>query len=182
MTLAEAARAAPGISGAALAETLRYQRDSAYTFPNGCHVAEVEIDPETGVVQVVKYTAVDDCGRVINPLLAAGQVHGGVAQGLGQALSEAVRYDADGQLVTGSYMDYAVPRAAHVPSIGVSFNEVPEPGNELGAKGIGEGGACGAPPAIVHAALDALAPLGVTALDMPLTPERVWRAVREARG
>lgn len=182
MTLAEAARAAPGISGAALAETLRYQRDSAYTFPNGCHVAEVEIDPETGVVQVVKYTAVDDCGRVINPLLAAGQVHGGVAQGLGQALLEAVRYDADGQLVTGSYMDYAVPRAAHVPSIGVSFNEVLEPGNELGAKGIGEGGACGAPPAIVHAALDALAPLGVTALDMPLTPERVWRAVREARG
>ncbi len=182
MTLAEAARAAPGISGEALAQTLRYQRDAAYTFPNGCHVAEVEVDVDTGAVRVVKYTAVDDCGRVINPLLAAGQVHGGVAQGLGQALSEAVRYGADGQLVTGSYMDYAVPRATHTPFMAVAFNEVPEPGNELGAKGIGEGGACGAPPAIVHAALDALAPLGVAALDMPLTPERVWRAVRAAPG
>ena len=139
-----------GAGGAVLdlqGKALRYNRGGGFTFPNGCHVAEVEIDPDTGVVQILAYTAVDDCGRVINPLLAAGQVHGGVAMGIGQALLEEVVYDADGQLVTGSLMDYAMPRASHMPDIDVSFNEVLDPNNELGVKGIGEGGACGAPPA-----------------------------------
>jgi len=126
---------------------------------------------------VLGYTAVDDCGKVINPLLAAGQVHGGVVQGLGQALLEEVIYDGSGQLLTGSFLDYAMPNASGMPDIDVSFHEVLDPNNELGVKGIGEGGACGAPPALVSAVLDALAEHGVTAIDMPLTPEKVWRAV-----
>ena len=178
MSLVETARLAPTIAGEPLGETQRYDRGSGYTFPNGCHVAEVEIDHDTGVVEVVNYTAVDDCGRVINPLLAAGQVHGGVAQGLGQALHETVHYDTTGQLLTGSYLDYGIPRANQLPAIDVSFHEVPEPTNDLGVKGIGEGGACGAPPAIVHAVLDALRPFGVEAIDMPLTPEKIWRLLK----
>ena len=161
----------------ALSEVIRYDRGSGYTFPNGCHVAEVEIDPDTGEIEVVAYTAVDDCGRVINPLLARGQVHGGVVQGLGQTLLEGVHYNEDGQLLTGSFMDYCIPRASQTPDIDVSFNEVLEPNNELGVKGIGEGGACGAPPALVNAVLDALKDHGVSALDMPLTPEKIWRAL-----
>ncbi len=161
----------------ALSEVIRYDRGSGYTFPNGCHVAEVEIDPDTGEIEVVAYTAVDDCGRVINPLLARGQVHGGVVQGLGQTLLEGVHYNEDGQLLTGSFMDYCMPRASQTPDIDVSFNEVLEPNNELGVKGIGEGGACGAPPALVNAVLDALKDHGVSALDMPLTPEKIWRAL-----
>jgi carbon-monoxide dehydrogenase large subunit len=141
-------------------------------------VAEVEIDPDTGLIEVLSYTAVDDCGRVINPLLAAGQVHGGVVQGLGQALLEEVVYDEGGQLRTGSFLDYAYPRASQMPDVNVSFNEVLDPNNELGVKGIGEGGACGAPPALVSAVLDALAARGVDSIDMPLTPEKVWRALR----
>ena len=178
VTLQEVAKAAlqPQFGGQ-LAETHRYHRGEGYTFPNGCHVAEVEVDPDTGVIDVVRYTAVDDCGRVINPLLAEGQVQGGVVQGIGQAMLEHVVYDDMGQLLSGSFMDYAMPRAAHVPWIDVSFNEVLEPSNELGVKGIGEGGACGAPPAIVHAVLNALAREGVSAIDMPLTSERVWRAL-----
>ena len=161
----------------ALSEVIRYDRGSGYTFPNGCHVAEVEIDPDTGEIEVVAYTAVDDCGRVINPLLARGQVHGGVVQGLGQTLLEDVHYNEDGQLLTGSFMDYCMPRASQTPDIDVSFNEVLEPNNELGVKGIGEGGACGAPPALVNAVLDALKDHGVSALDMPLTSEKIWRAL-----
>lgn len=179
MSLLETARLAPTIAGEPLGETQRYDRGSGYTFPNGCHVAEIEIDRDTGVVEVVSYTAVDDCGRVINPLLAAGQVHGGVAQGLGQALHETVHYDTTGQLLTGSYLDYGIPRASQLPAIDVSFHEVPEPTNDLGVKGIGEGGACGAPPAIVHAVLDALRPFGVEAIDMPLTPEKIWRLLKQ---
>lgn len=179
MSLLEAARLAPTIAGEPLGETQRYDRGSGYTFPNGCHVAEIEIDRDTGVVEIVNYTAVDDCGRVINPLLAAGQVHGGVAQGLGQALHETVHYDTTGQLLTGSYLDYGIPRASQLPAIDVSFHEVPEPTNDLGVKGIGEGGACGAPPAIVHAVLDALRPFGVEAIDMPLTPEKIWRLLKQ---
>jgi carbon-monoxide dehydrogenase large subunit len=123
---------------------------------------------------------VDDCGRVINPLLAAGQVHGGVVQGIGQALYENVVYDPEGQLLSGSLMDYAMPCASQVCDIDVSFNEVLDPHNELGVKGIGEGGACGAPSAVVNAVLAAVRPLGVRHLDMPLTSERVWRALQEA--
>lgn len=177
--LADVARAAldAQFGGESLSETLRYDRVSGYTFPNGCHVAEVEIDPETGVLEVMRYTAVDDCGRVINPLLAAGQVHGGVAQGLGQALLEEALYDATGQLITGSLMDYAMPRASQLPDVDVSFHEVLEPNNELGVKGIGEAGACGAPPALVNAVLNALEHLGVATIDMPLTAEKLWRAI-----
>ena len=179
VSLAEVARAAltDQFGAERLAETARYDRGSGYTFPNGCHVAEVEIDPDTGVLEVLSYTAVDDCGRVINPLLAAGQVHGGVAQGLGQAMQEEVIYSEDGQLLTGSFLDYAMPSAAQVPEIEVSFNEVLDPNNELGVKGIGEGGACGAPPALVSAVLDALAASGVTRIDMPLTSEKIWRCL-----
>lgn len=179
VSLADVARAAETdqFGGEGLAETHRYDRGlGTYTFPNGAHVAEVEIEPDTGVLHICRYTAVDDCGRVINPLLAAGQVHGGVVQGLGQALLENVVYDADGQLLTGSFLDYAMPFAESMPDIDVSFNEVLDPNNELGVKGIGEGGACGAPPALVSAALDALAACGVTSIDMPLTPEKLWRA------
>jgi carbon-monoxide dehydrogenase large subunit len=181
VSLQEVARAATTaqFGGDGLADTHRYDRGAGtYTFPNGAHVAEVEIDPDTGVLLICRYTAVDDCGRVINPLLAAGQVHGGVVQGLGQAMLEEVIYDGDGQLLTGSFLDYAMPFADAMPDVDVSFNEVLDPGNELGVKGIGEGGACGAPPALVSAALDALAPRGITSIDMPLTPEKLWRAVR----
>ncbi len=182
VSLAQVAAAAetPAFGGARLHRVHRYNRGATFTFPNGCHVAEVEIDPHTGQVHLVAYTAVDDCGRVINPLLAAGQVHGGVMMGIGQALYEQAVYDDDGQLLTGSLMDYAMPRATHAPDIAVGFNEVLDPNNELGVKGIGEGGACGAPPAIVNAVLDALRPSGVAHIDMPLTPERVWRALNSA--
>ena len=180
VALAEVAAAAHELRGTRLVETVRYDRGATYTFPNGAHVAEVEVDPETGVVEVIRYTAVDDCGRVINPLLASGQVHGGVVQGLGQALLEEVRYDDYGQLQSGSLMDYGMPRAHQVPDVGVSFNEVPDPNNELGVKGIGEGGACAAPSALVNAVLDALRCRGVEHLDMPLSAEKVWRALREA--
>ncbi|WP_270933848.1 xanthine dehydrogenase family protein molybdopterin-binding subunit [Falsiroseomonas oryzae] len=159
-----------------LDEKVLYQRSTECNFPNGCHVAEVEIDPETGVLEVVRYAAVDDVGNVINPLLVHGQSHGGIAQGFGQAVLEQVRYDPEsGQFLTATFMDYALPRAADLPSFTVDFNVVPTPVNELGVKGAGEGGACGAPPAIVSAACDAL---GVPHLDMPLTPEKIWRALR----
>jgi carbon-monoxide dehydrogenase large subunit len=158
-----------------LDEKVLYKRDTECNFPNGCHVAEVEIDPETGLLDVVAYAAVDDVGNVINPMLVHGQSHGGIAQGLGQAVLEAARYDADsGQLVTATFMDYAMPRASDLPELKIGFNVVPTPVNELGVKGAGESGACGAPPAIVSAACDAL---GVHHIDMPLTPERVWRAL-----
>lgn len=178
-TLAQVATAAqdPQFGARKLVATHRYNRGGGFTFPNGCHVAEVEVDAETGVVEVVSYAAVDDCGRVINPLLAAGQVHGGVVQGIGQAVFEQAVYDSDGQLITGSLMDYTMPRASQVPDINVQFNEVLDPNNVLGVKGIGEGGACGAPCAVVNATIDALAHLGVSTLDMPLTSEKVWRAM-----
>ena len=158
-----------------LDETCRYQRPTECNFPNGCHICEVEVDAETGQVRVVKYTAVDDCGVVINPMLAAGQVHGGVGQGLGQALLENTAYEAgSGQFLAGSFMDYCMPRADDFPEIDVGFNPVPNPSNELGVKGIGEGGACGAPPAITAAVADAL---GISHIDMPITSEKVWRTM-----
>ena len=152
------------------------------TIPNGCHAAEVEVDPETGVVEVVGYWVVDDFGTVINPLLADGQVMGGVVQGIGQALMEEIVYDREsGQLVTGSLMDYALPRADHIPSMEIDYYEdAPTQKNPLGVKGAGEAGCVGAPPAIVNAVLDALKDDGVRDLTMPLTPERVWRAIRDA--
>ena len=159
-----------------------YHKLTAFSFPNGCHVAEVEVEPETGRVEVLRYTVVDDVGRVMNPLLVAGQVHGGIAQGLGQALTEGCVYAAgSGQLVTGSFMDYALPRADLMPAIDFSTNEVPATTNPLGVKGCGEAGSIGAPPALINAILDALRPWGVTEIDMPATPERVWRALQAAQ-
>ncbi|HWD59616.1 MAG TPA: xanthine dehydrogenase family protein molybdopterin-binding subunit [Stellaceae bacterium] len=182
LTLREVARLAqdpaklPEGEEPGLDETCLYKRATECNFPNGAHVAEVEVDPDTGHVEVVKYTAVDDCGVLINPLLVIGQVHGGVGQGLGQAVLENTAYDPEsGQFLAGSFMDYAMPRAGDFPAIDVDFNPVRNPSNELGVKGIGEGGACGAPPSIVSAVADAL---GVPHVDMPLTPEAVWRTMR----
>jgi len=146
-------------------------------FPNGCHICEVEVDPDTGIVEIVRYTIVDDFGTVINPLLCEGQVHGGVVQGIGQALLEQTVYDADGQLLTGSYMDYALPRADDVPDLTLDFHSVPATTNVLGAKGAGEAGCTGALPAIMNAIVDALAADGVRHLDMPATPGKVWAAL-----
>ncbi|HET9903094.1 MAG TPA: xanthine dehydrogenase family protein molybdopterin-binding subunit [Xanthobacteraceae bacterium] len=150
------------------------------TFPNGCHVCEVEIDRETGACAVVRYTVVDDVGRIINPLLVEGQIHGGVVQGLGQVLGEAIVYDENGQILSGSFMDYAMPRARDCPAFVCRNNEVLTPVNPLGVKGAGEAGTVGALAAIVNAAADALSGLGIDHVDMPLTSERLWRAIREA--
>jgi aerobic carbon-monoxide dehydrogenase large subunit len=149
-------------------------------FPNGCHVAEVEVDPETGDVRIDRYTALDDFGTLVNPMLAEGQVHGGVAQGIGQALLEHAVYDPGGQLLAGSFMDYALPRADVVPAIEVGFHPVPAASNPLGVKGCGEAGVTGALPAVMNAVLDALAARGIRHLDMPATPERIWRALQAA--
>ena len=152
------------------------------TYPNGCHAAEVEVDVETGVVDVVRYSVGDDFGLVLNPLLLEGQVHGGVAQGIGQALLERIAYDrGSGQLLSASFLDYGMPRADDLPFFDVATRNVPTPSNPLGVKGAGEAGAVGAPPAVVNAILDALRPLGVTHLEMPATPERVWRAIHDAK-
>jgi carbon-monoxide dehydrogenase large subunit len=149
-----------------------------HTFPNGCHIAEVEIDPETGVIAVLRYSVTDDVGKAVNPLIVRGQVHGGVAQGIGQAMLERTAYDpVSGQLLSGSFMDYALPRADDLPDIEVELIEVPCATNPLGVKGAGEAGAVGSPPALINAVIDALADAGVTQIDMPVTPERVWRAL-----
>jgi aerobic carbon-monoxide dehydrogenase large subunit len=147
-------------------------------YPNGCHVCEVEIDPDTGAVALERYAAVDDVGKVMNRLLCEGQIHGGVAQGAGQALMEAIVFDSAGQLVTGSFQDYAMPRAADLPDFRSELTEVPAKTNPLGVKGAGEAGATGAPPAIMAAILDALNPLGIEHIDMPATPSRVWAAIK----
>ena len=153
-----------------------------FTYPAGTHICEVEVDPETGVVQVVAFTASDDFGNIINPMIVEGQVHGGVAQGIGQALLEHCVYDtSSGQLLTGSMMDYALPRADDMPAFQVDTKVTPCTHNPLGAKGCGEAGAIGSPAALMNAVLDALAPVGVTHLDMPASPHRVWKAIRQAR-
>mgnify|MGYP006274781471 CR=1 FL=1 len=153
----------------------------ARSFPNGAHVAEVEIDPETGVTEVVKYTVVDDFGNLINPMLAEGQVHGGVAQGIGQALTERVVYDEDGQLLSATFMDYAMPRADDIPMIGFDTEPVPSTANPMGMKGCGEAGTVGALAAVSNAVQDALWPLGVRQVDMPFTPQRMWEMTAPAR-
>ncbi len=152
-----------------------------FTFPGGCHICEVEVDPETGVVSVENFTAVDDVGRVINPMIVEGQVHGGVAQGIGQALLEGCHYDGDGQLLTGSYMDYTMPRADNVPNFKVATQGTLCTHNTLGVKGVGEVGAIGSPPAVINAVVDALSDFGVTDIAMPATPARVWQTIRDAR-
>ena len=154
----------------------------ASAFPNGCHVAEVEIDPQTGVVEVAKYSAVNDFGTIINPLLVDGQVHGGVVQGIGQALMENVAYDSEGQLLTGSYMDYAMPRAHHAPDFLLESHPVPAKTNPLGTKGCGEAGCAGGLASVMNAIADALAEQGIKHIDMPASPARVWKALQEAPG
>jgi len=163
----------------ALAAELDFNQGDA-TYPFGAHIAVVEVDRDTGRVELVKHVAVDDCGRVLNPLLVAGQQHGGIAQGVAQALFEGIVYDADGNPLTGNLMDYAVPSAAELPSFDASNTETPSPRNPLGAKGIGESGTIGSGPAVQNAVIDAVSHLGVRHIDMPLTAERVWRAIQDA--
>jgi carbon-monoxide dehydrogenase large subunit len=163
-----------------LEETAFYDPKN-FTFPAGCHICEVEIDPDTGRTEVAAFTAVDDVGRVVNPMIVEGQVHGGVAQGIGQALLEGAIYDDAGQLVSGSLLAYTMPRAADVPSYQVGTKMTPCTHNPLGSKGVGEVGSIGSPPAVINAVVDALAHLGVRHVDMPATPERVWRAIRDAK-
>jgi carbon-monoxide dehydrogenase large subunit len=150
-------------------------------FPNGCHIAEVEIDPETGATQVVSYSAVNDLGTIVNPLLVEGQIQGGVMQGLGQVLLEQAIYDTDGQLVTGSFMDYAMPRAHNAPMINVTSHPVPTKSNPLGAKGCGEAGTSGGLPSVANAVIDALSDYGIQHLEMPMTPPRIWQAIQDAK-
>jgi aerobic carbon-monoxide dehydrogenase large subunit len=150
-------------------------------FPNGCHVAEVEVDPETGAAQVVRYSAVNDLGTIVNPLLVEGQIQGGVVQGLGQVLLENAVYDSDGQFVTGSFMDYAMPRAHDVPMINVLSHPVPTKSNPLGAKGCGEAGTSGGLPSVANAVIDALSEYGIRHLEMPMTPARIWQAIQDAK-
>ncbi len=185
LTFAEVVRA--GFSVHKLPPDLAGGLDSSVTYapkepsyPNGCHVCEVEIDPDTGALALISYVVADDVGRVINPAMVEGQIHGGIAQGAGQALFENVIYDRDnGQLVTGSFMDYAMPRADDLPAIQIITNEVPCTTNPLGVKGAGEAGVIGSIPAVISAVVDALRPLGVRHIDMPATPERIWRAILE---
>jgi carbon-monoxide dehydrogenase large subunit len=160
--------------------------DATYTatimnYPNGCHVCEIEIDPDTGVVDVLNYNVVDDVGTVMNPMLLKGQIQGGVAQGLGQALMEIISYDSDGQLLTGSFMDYAMPRASDMSYMEVKSNPVPTKTNPLGVKGAGEAGNVGGLPAVMNAVINALHPLGISHIDMPLTAEKLWQAIRQAK-
>jgi carbon-monoxide dehydrogenase large subunit len=150
-------------------------------FPNGCHVAEIELDPDTGVIEVVKYSMVNDFGTIVNPLTVEGQSHGGVVQGIGQALMERTYYDSNGQLLSGSYMDYAMPRADNAPMFQIANHPVPATTNPLGVKGCGEAGCAGSLPSVMNAVLDALSSFGVKHIDMPATPERVWRAIHAAR-
>ena len=178
------------ISLTELAASLQPTSDSAHpldtqadtvtgaNYPNGCHLAEVEINPETGVSRVVTYTAVDDLGNVVNPVMVAGQVHGGVVQGVGQAFSEEVVYDESGQLLSGSFMDYAMPRAGSIEEFRIGSHPVPTALNELGAKGVGESGCSGSLPAISNAMMHALRSRGVGPIDMPYTPQKVWQALR----
>jgi aerobic carbon-monoxide dehydrogenase large subunit len=173
--LAEAARA----RGNPLAAEADFHQ-SGSTFPFGAHVAVVEVDLDTGGVRALRHVAVDDCGRVLNPLLVTGQQHGGIAQGLAQALLEEVAYDADGTPRTASLLDYGMPTAAEMPRMETASTETPTPLNPLGAKGIGEAGTVGSTPAVHNAVVDALSHLGIRHIDMPCTPDRVWRAIRDA--
>ena len=152
-----------------------------FTYPAGTHIAEVEVDPATGVVEVVDWAACDDFGNLINPMIVEGQVHGGIAQGIGQALLENAHYDENGQLLTASYMDYCMPRADDLPSFKVGYTNTPCTHNDLGVKGCGEAGAIASPPALINAVIDALSPLGVTDMSMPATPQKVWKAIQDSQ-
>ena len=165
----------PGLEETAFYDPLNF------TFPAGTHVAEVEVDPETGVVELVAVTGADDVGRIINPMIVNGQLHGGLAHGIGQALLEHCEYDDGGQLVTGSYMNYTMPRAGDLPNFNINHNTTHCTHNPLGVKGVGEVGSIGVPPAVINAVVDALSPLGVTHIEMPATSQRVWQAIQAAQ-
>lgn len=165
----------PGLEETAFYDPLNF------TFPAGTHIAEVEVDPETGEVELVSVTGADDVGRIINPMIVNGQLHGGLAHGIGQALLEHCEYDAEGQLVTGSYMNYTMPRAGDLPNFNINHNTTHCTHNPLGVKGVGEVGSIGVPPAVINAVVDALSPLGVTHMEMPATSERVWQAIQAAQ-
>jgi carbon-monoxide dehydrogenase large subunit len=150
-------------------------------YPTGCAICEVEIDPDTGAVEIVRYGSIDDAGQAINPLILHGQVHGGIVQGLGQVLSENVRYDESGQVLSGSFMDYGIPRARQVPSFDIALTEDPTKGNPLRVKGGGEAGITPALAVTVNAILDALSPYGIEHIDMPATPHRIWEAIQQAK-
>jgi carbon-monoxide dehydrogenase large subunit len=162
-------------------EELAFYDPENFVFPFGAHACVVDVDPETGNVDVVKYVAVDDCGPAINPKLIDGQVHGGIVHAIGQALFERIHYTEDGQLITSNFADYALPSAADVPSFVLDRTETPSPVNSLGVKGIGEAGTIAASPAVTNAVIDALRPLGVTYLNMPLSPMRIWEEIQEAK-
>jgi len=163
-------------------EATTFFEPTNFTFPFGTHICVVEIDRDTGDVKLVKYVAVDDCGNVINPLLVEGQIHGGIVQAVGQVLFEEVVYDSEGQLITGELTDYALPRAADLPRMETSRTTTPTPVNPMGVKGVGEAGTIGATPALVNAVVDALAPLGVTHVDLPIKRERIWRILQKSAG
>ena len=163
-------------------EATHFFEPENFTYPFGAHITVVEVDPDTGEIDIQRYVAVDDVGNIINPLLVAGQVHGGIAQGLGQALYEGAVYDENGQLLTGSFMDYAIPKATQLPRFETDHTVTPSPVNPLGVKGVGEAGTIGSTPCMVNAVVDALSPLGITHIDMPLTPNRVWQAIHDAKG
>ena len=181
LAAAQRARAASGQAATTL-DAAEIANIDVHTFPNGCHMAEVEIDPDTGMVSILRYIVCDDVGKAVNPMIVRGQVHGGVAQGFGQAVLERTAYDPQsGQLLSGSFMDYALPRAADLPDIEVDLIEVPCASNPLGVKGAGEAGAVGSPPAVINAIIDALSSTGVKSIDMPATPEKVWKAIHMSR-
>jgi carbon-monoxide dehydrogenase large subunit len=184
MELAEKLRSGIKLpEGAPTSLDVRHVSDGpgASTYPNGCHICEVELDPDTGVIEVVKYASVNDFGTVINPLIVEGQLHGGVIQGIGQALMEMTAYDSEGQLLTGSFMDYAMPRAVDSPDVTVVNHPVPATTNVLGVKGCGEAGCAGSLTSVMNAVADALSEFGIRHMDMPATPHRVWRAIQDAR-
>jgi carbon-monoxide dehydrogenase large subunit len=162
-------------------EATSFYDPTNFTFPFGAHVAAVEVDPDTGQVRLLRYVAVDDVGRVINPMIVDGMVHGGIAQGVGQALWEHGVYADDGQLLSATMLDYAMPKADQLPSYETDRTVTPSPVNPLGVKGAGETGTIAATPTVANAVVDALAPFGVTHIDLPLTAERVWKAVKAAK-
>ena len=185
LTIKEIAKAAPlpknlpeGMEPGLMESAVR--KATVANFPNGCHVVELEIDPETGTIEPIDYNVVDDVGLVMNPKLLHGQIHGGIAQGLGQILKEDINYDDDGQLVSATFLDYAMPRATDFSHMRVETNPVPTETNPLGTKGAGEAGAVGAMPAVTNALMDALSPLGIRSVPMPATPQRLWRLIKGA--
>ena len=171
----------PALAGGKLLQSKKTFTGRIPAYPTGCAICEVEIDPDTGAISIPRYGSIDDAGQAINPLILHGQVHGGIVQGIGQALLETMAYSDEGQVLSGSFMDYGIPRATHVPSFDIALAEDPTKGNPLRVKGGGEAGITPALAVVMNAIMDALAPLGVTHMDMPATPHRIWAAIRKAQ-